>query len=45
VVVEILWRDTAEIRSLIKCPVGGARLKKVRNMTVYGGTVTLGYRC
>src|SRR5438876_12115642 len=43
--LEIRCRDTEEMRSLIKCPVCGARLKKVRNMTVYGGTVTLGYRC
>jgi len=43
--LEILCRDTDEMRSLVKCPVCGARLKKVRNMTVFGGTVTLGYRC
>lgn len=43
--LEIRCRDTQERRSLIKCPVCGNRLRKVRNMTVYGGTVTLGYRC
>lgn len=43
--LEILCRDSNEMRSLVKCPVCGARLKKVRNMTVFGGTVTLGYRC
>ena len=43
--LEIHTRDTAEMRSLVKCPVCGYRLKKVRNMTVFGGTVTLGYRC
>ena len=43
--LEIHCRDTNEMRSLVKCPVCGARLKKVRNMTVFGGTVTLGYRC
>src|SRR5207247_1080131 len=43
--LEIRCRDTPEMRSLVKCPVCGERLKKVRNMTVYGGTVTLGYRC
>ena len=43
--LEIRCRDTPEMRSLIKCPVCGERLKKVRNMTVFGGTVTLGYRC
>src|SRR5712691_12792204 len=43
--LEIRCRDTEEMRSLVKCPVCGARVKKVRNMTVFGGTVTLGYRC
>ena len=43
--LEIHTRDTTEMRSLVKCPVCGNRLKKVRNMTVFGGTVTLGYRC
>src|SRR5437870_13409463 len=43
--LEIRCRDTEEMRSLIKCPVCGARLKKVRNMTVYGATVSPGYRC
>src|SRR5207247_9447743 len=43
--LEIRCRDTEEMRSLIKCPVCGARLKKLRNMTVYGGTVTLRYPC
>src|SRR6266571_1125992 len=43
--LEINCRDTDEMRSLVKCPVCGVRLKKVRNMTVFGGTVTLGYRC
>src|SRR5439155_26395651 len=43
--LEIRCRDTEKMQSLIKCPVYGARLKKVRNITVYGGTVTLGYPC
>jgi len=43
--LEIRCRDTQEMRSLVRCPVCGERLKKVRNMTVFGGTVTLGYRC
>src|SRR5207244_6411199 len=42
--LEIHCRDTTEMRSLVRCPVCGNRLKKVRNMTVFGGTVTLGYR-
>jgi hypothetical protein len=43
--LEIHCRDTQEMRSLVKCPVCGERIQKVRNMTVFGGTVTLGYRC
>jgi len=43
--LETLARDSKKMRSLVKCPVCGTRLKKVRNMTVFGGTVTLGYRC
>src|SRR2546430_968136 len=43
--LEIHCRDTTEMRSLVRCPVCGNRLKKVRNMTVFGGTETLGYRC
>lgn len=43
--LEIRCRDTQEMRSLVKCPVCGSRPRKVRNMTVFGGTVTLGYRC
>src|SRR5206468_11607712 len=38
-------RDTEEMRALIKCPVCGARLKQVRNLTVSAGTVPRGYRC
>lgn len=43
--LEIHCRETAERRSLVRCPVCGERLRRVRNMTVFGGTVTLGYRC
>src|SRR5947207_14610141 len=42
--LEIHTRDTAEMRALVKCPVCGYRLKKVRNMTVVGGAVALGNR-
>lgn len=38
-------RETDERRSLTKCPVCGSRVRRVRNMTVFGGTVTLGYQC
>lgn len=43
--LEIQCRESEEMKSLIRCPVCGERLRKVRNMTVFGGTVTLGYRC
>jgi len=43
--LEIHCRETEQRKSLYKCPVCGERLQRVRNMTVYGGTVTLGYRC
>ena len=43
--LEIHCRETIEMRSMVKCPVCGERLQRVRNMTVFGGTVTLGYRC
>src|SRR5438445_10779849 len=40
--LEIHCRDTTEMRQLVRCPVCGNRLKKVRNMTGFGGTVTIG---
>src|SRR5439155_20758571 len=40
----IRCRDTEEMPSLIKSPVCGARLKKVRNMTGCGPPVTLSVR-
>lgn len=43
--LEIRCRETQEKRSLVRCPVCGERLRRVRNMTVFGGTVTVGYRC
>ena len=38
-------RESGKTRTMVKCPVCTARLKRVRNMTVFGGTVTLGYHC
>ena len=43
--LRIATRETEVKRSLVKCPVCGARLGRLRNMTVFGGTVTLGYKC
>jgi uncharacterized protein with PIN domain len=43
--LKIICRESGKTRSMAKCPVCTARLKRVRNMTVWGGTVTLGYHC
>lgn len=43
--LEIHSRETQSKKSMVKCPVCEERLTRVRNMTVFGGTVTLGYRC
>jgi len=43
--LEINYRETDEKRAITMCPVCGARLSRERNQTVYGGTVTLGYKC
>ncbi len=43
--VDIHCRESLEKRHLSKCPVCESKLKKVRNLTVFGGTVTLGFKC
>lgn len=43
--VEISWRETGEKKARAHCPVCGSPLKPTRNETVFGGTVTLGFRC
>jgi DNA-directed RNA polymerase subunit RPC12/RpoP len=43
--LEIHTRESDEKRGLTKCPVCGERVKKLKNMTVFGGTVTLGFKC
>ncbi len=43
--LEIRAREADERRGLTKCPVCGERVKRIKNMTVFGGTVTLGFRC
>jgi len=43
--IEIHCRESPEKRHLSKCPVCGTKLRKVRNLTVFGGTVTLGFKC
>ena len=43
--LRIQTRETGKKRSLVNCPVCGSRVGRLRNATVFGGTVTLGYRC
>jgi DNA-directed RNA polymerase subunit RPC12/RpoP len=43
--VDVHCRDTNRKTSAGACPVCGGRMEKIRNLTVYGGTVTMGYRC
>jgi C4-type Zn-finger protein len=43
--VEIHTREGDSDKMLRKCPVCGALLQRVKNQTIYGGEVTLEYRC
>jgi uncharacterized protein with PIN domain len=43
--LEVRCKEVPGLRSLFRCPVCGHRLKRVKNMTVFGGSVTVGYRC
>jgi predicted RNA-binding Zn-ribbon protein involved in translation (DUF1610 family) len=43
--VEIHARESAKRTSARDCPVCGGKTVKIRNETVYGGTVTVGYKC
>jgi len=43
--IEIRGRDTRAKTSAGACPVCGGKTKRIRNLTVYGGTVTMGYKC
>jgi DNA-directed RNA polymerase subunit RPC12/RpoP len=43
--VDIQWRETDKRTARFKCPVCGSQLRPTRNETVFGGTVTLGFRC
>lgn len=38
-------RDTGKRKRVTTCPVCGSRLKRVRNRTITGGTVTIGKKC
>jgi hypothetical protein len=43
--VEVESRDTRRRKRVITCPVCGSKLKRVRNRTISGGTVTIGKKC
>ncbi|MFP4169720.1 MAG: hypothetical protein ACLFUV_01670 [Methanomassiliicoccales archaeon] len=43
--VEIHCRPGEERSRKGRCPVCGSRMKRIRNETIFGGSVTLGYRC
>jgi hypothetical protein len=43
--VEIHTREGDPDKILHKCPVCGGVLQRVKNQTIYGGEVTLEYRC
>ena len=43
--LHIHCRESGEVRTLRKCPVCSGAMKKLRNATVFGGTVTVGFRC
>jgi len=43
--IDIHTRESVMKTSLGNCPVCASRLKRVKNLTVFGGTVTLGYQC
>jgi len=43
--VEIHARESTQKTSARDCPVCGGKTVRIRNETVYGGTVTTGYRC
>ncbi|HUS56939.1 MAG TPA: hypothetical protein VMY17_02860 [Thermoplasmata archaeon] len=44
-VIDIRCRDTRKRTAAGACPVCGGRTKRIKNLTVYGGSVTMGYRC
>ena len=45
IALEIRARESREKKGITRCPVCGERVKKLKNMTVFGGTVTLGFKC
>ncbi len=43
--IEIHCREGEEKSRYSRCPVCGSKMVRIRNETVFGGTVTLGYKC
>jgi len=43
--IEIHAREGEEKSKAGRCPVCSTRMKRIRNQTIFGGTVTLGYKC
>jgi len=43
--IEIQGREIEGTKAISKCPVCRSRLKAMKNVTIYGGTVTLGFKC
>lgn len=43
--INVHTRATGRDVTISRCPVCASKLLSTRNMTVYGKTVTLGYRC
>jgi hypothetical protein len=43
--LEIHAREGEEKSRYSRCPVCDSKMRRVRNETIFGGTVTLGYKC
>jgi hypothetical protein len=43
--VDIECRDTTEKSRATRCPVCGSKMSRIQNETIFGGKVTLGYKC
>ena len=43
--IEIHSREGDPHKLLTRCPVCGQQLKRIKNLTVWGGEVTIEYRC
>ena len=43
--LDIRCRETKDKTAAGSCPVCGGRTQRIKNLTVYGGSVTMGYRC